>query len=527
MRTWVVMLLLASFGARAAGGQAVDLGERYPAKLDAGPARVGYVWSCAPDDVWALSSFSYELGDQLKVELGPATVVFGRNDTSVLWAVVLPDQPGRFTASATGGGDDSVAHIWLRFHPGRVGALFPATTVRGPGKPDQRRVAKRICAWKIHGSWQSGGLPMVPDIDALTIDLDTAKRLRRFFAIDMAARKVDYYADFEPRALPASPAIDRDTALEVFDGAWEAFDREYAMFAIKPQVDWRALRAQYRPQVERAKTVYEAGAIVSEMLEHLADLHVWVRVGAEMIPGYSRPRPLNGDWRVLGRLIAGFRNRPEGLAWGRTADGIGYVNVYRLGSGGLPKAFDEVLEQLADTWALVIDLRFNGGGDELLARKVAGRFLDEPRVYSLSQYRSGPRHSDLGERHERVCQPRGPWRYRSPVVVLIGQRTMSSAESFALMLAQAPQTTTLGDRTAGSSANPRELPLPHKIAVSLPRWLDLDPDGKPIDGLGVQPEIRVEAGPAALTETSDLVLEAALDRLRETPVGEHQPGKRE
>ena len=67
---------------------------------------------------------------------------------------------------------------------------------------------------------------------------------------------------------------------------------------------------------------------------------------------------------------------------------------------------------------------------------------------------------------------------------------MSSAESFALMLAQCKQATTMGDRTAGSSANPRQIELPGKIVVNLPRWIDLDPDGKPIDTAGVAPRGR-------------------------------------
>ncbi len=526
MRTLTALLILGSAGAGCGFGQGVDLGQRYPAKPDASPARAGYVWECGAQDVWSLSSFSYELPDQVRVELGPATVVFGTYETSVLWAVVLPDRPGKLVAAATGGGDDTVAHIWLRFHPTRVGELFPPTTVKGPGAPPARRLAKRICGRKMRGSWQNDGLPMIPDKNALTIDLDTVKRARRFFSIDMAAGKADYFNNFERQAVPASEKIDPRTALEIFDGAWEAFDSEYAMFTLKPKVDWAALREQYRPQAERARTAYETGAIVSEMLEPLEDLHVWVSVAAEVVPGYSRPRPLNANWRGIQKTIDGLADLPEGLAWARTADGIGYINIYRLGSGGLPKTFDEVLDKLADTWGLVIDLRFNGGGDELLARKVAGRFLERKRVYSLNQYRSGPKHTDLGEKYERVCQPRGPWRYESPVVVLIGQKTMSSAESFALMLAQAPQVTTMGDRTAGSSANPRVLPLPKKTEISLPRWLDMLPDGKPIDRVGVQPEIAVDAAPETITETSDPVLNAALKHVRKIPADKRKPGKR-
>ncbi len=525
MRMSLTLSLIVIVGTNAGFGQGVDLAAKYPAQLDHTPVQIGYVWNCAPRDVWRLASFSYELEGQVSLQLGPSEVVFGKHGTTVLWAVILPDRAGKLDAPASGG-SDTITHVWLRFHPGQLGRLFPAATVKGPGAPEKRRLAKRICAWKIRGSWQNGGLPMVPEKDAVVIDLDTAKRVRRFFSIDEAAGRAKYYSDFERNALPPARNIDSTQALEIFDGAWDAFDREYAMFAIKPGVDWKALRDTYRPQAAKAKTYFDVAAIVSEMLEHLEDLHVWVRFGGEMIPGYSRPRQLNGFWPALDHKIANFTNISQGFAWGRMPDGIGYVNIYRLGSGGLPKAFDAVLEKLADTWGLVIDLRFNGGGDVLLAREVAGRFLQKKCVYSYSQYRSDAAHDDLGKKFKRECEPRGPWRYESSVVVLIGQQTMSSAESFALMLAQAPQVTTMGDRTAGSSANPRILALPGKISVNLPRWLDLKADGKPLDNVGVVPDIEISVPPGVFDENSDPILDAALKNLRNQPPEDRQSGKR-
>ena len=91
------------------------------------------------------------------------------------------------------------------------------------------------------------------------------------------------------------------------------------------------------------------------------------------------------------------------MDWGRTGDGIGYINIYRLSDAGLPEAFDDVLGQMADTKGLIIDLRFNGGGSEPLGCEIAGRFLDRTRVYSLSQFRNGPKHADLTEKNPRSC----------------------------------------------------------------------------------------------------------------------------
>jgi C-terminal processing protease CtpA/Prc len=103
---------------------------------------------------------------------------------------------------------------------------------------------------------------------------------------------------------------------------------------------------------------------------------------------------------------------------------------------------------------------------------------------------------------------------------------MSSAESFALMMAQCPQVVTMGERSAGSSANPRRLELACGITVNLPRWMDLDPDGKPIERIGIAPDVPVEAARDSFTDESDPVLKAALERLRSAPASERRPGRR-
>jgi len=524
MRILVALFVLAA-GAAVVRGQGVNLAEIYPAELEPAEVPRGYEWTCGPSDVWSLRMFSYALGEQLMLDFGPSTVVFGRHGTSVLWAVVFPEKPGRVQSVVSEEGE-AVAHVWLRFHPSLVAELFPPETVRGRGPGEKLWRARRVCYWKLNGSWQVGGQPRVPRKDALTFDLDTVAGKRRFFAVETAAGQAHYIQGFEARGLPALEKVKSKTALEVFDRVWEAFDREYAMFAIKPDVDWRELRETCRPKAAAAKTNYELAAIVAEMLAHLEDLHAGVRVGNEFVPGYTRARPANANWYTLKRVITDLHRTQQDLAWGRTADGIGYINIYRLGSRELPAKFDEVLETLADTWALIIDLRFNGGGDEKLGQRVAGRFLEKKCVYSLSQYRDGAKHTDLSRKHERVCEPRGPWRYESPVMVLLGQKTMSSAESFALMLAQTPQVTTMGDRTAGSSGNPRPLELPGNIFVSLPRWIDMDPSGKPIDAVGIMPQIKIDVKPEDLAAMRDPVLEAAFRQLRQQPEDQRRPGKR-
>jgi C-terminal processing protease CtpA/Prc len=235
---------------------------------------------------------------------------------------------------------------------------------------------------------------------------------------------------------------------------------------------------------------------------------------------------LNASFRAAPGIIGQIEDTKQQLLWGRTEDGIGYINVTSLGNKQLPDILDDVLERLADTWALIVDLRYNSGGNESLGRAIAGRFADRSYVYSLSQFRNGVNHDDLSPKLERKFEPRAPWCYESPVIVLGGQQTMSSAESFYLMLAQCPNVTTMGDRTAGSSGNPRRIEALGNITVNLPRWLDLLPNGEPLDKAGAPPDVPVNVSADEFTNETDPVLQAALTRLREILEGDRLPGWR-
>ena len=502
---------------------AQDLAKAYPVTLDWVEGAGGRSWTCGPEDVWRLKSFELSFFGELSLDFGPSVVVFGHHEHNVVWAVVLPEKDETLSARAKGDGE-GIHSVFLRFHPALVGELFPRKTVRGPGDAQHAFEGKRVFAWKINASWQAQNRPVIPWRRSLVVDVETTAG-RRFFMADTQKSELKYEPFFEKKALPTPAAITREDALAAFDQTWEAFDQEYPTFGLVPAVDWNELKKRWRKVAGEATTVYEAASAIGGLLKPLDDLHAWVAAGNEYVPLARRERPLNASWNGSKSLVGGFQETKKDLVWARTSDGLGYLNVYELNDQGLPEAFDLALEQLADTHGSVIDLRFNGGGDELLARAVAGRFLAEPVVYSKNRYRSGPEHDDLGPLLERVCEPRGPWRYAAPIVVLWGRRTMSSAESFALMLAQVPDATTMGDFSAGSSANRRRLELAGGIRVNLPRWLDLDPLGNPIEHVGIAPEVVLDFPPQAFTDTDDPVLAAALARLREIPEAERRSGK--
>jgi hypothetical protein len=201
-----------------------------------------------------------------------------------------------------------------------------------------------------------------------------------------------------------------------------------------------------------------------------------------------------------------------------TTNHIGFIAIRGWDSPGIPAQCAKALEQMRDTRGLIVDVRLNGGGGEPLAGQFAARFLQKEFVYAYSRFRNGTAHTNLTDKEDRTLAPKGPWRYDRPVVLLIGQKCMSSDESFVGMMTGDPQVTTMGDHTCGSSGNPEMVNLPLDMTVSVPQWIDYLPDGTPLDERGFRPQVPFQPGPGAFEGERDDLLTAALARLSQEPL---------
>ena len=495
----------------------VDLLQRYPTKLTAGDTRPDQArsWEFTDGDIFRLTQFRLEVGKDLRVEVGPADLGIGHCTDGAVWAVLIPRVSGTLTRQVTN--QEAIAHVWLRFHPKEITRLFPPETVSTDGATNLSAQMRVIANSKITSSWQAGGKAMIPEPKDLTVDVDTKDGPRRFFSVDTEAQTAQYWAAFEKRSVKPPQAVTTALAEEAFDQLWEAFDRKYAMFVLRPEVDWAKLREQYRPKALASKSTYEFADVCADMLKNLRDLHIWLTVAGANVPVYNRPRLANANPQA-DRAILGDLKREDHVTWAVTTNNIGFIAIVGWNDSKIPTECGEALEHMRDTRGLIVDVRLNGGGGEPLAEQFAGRFLEKEFVYAHSQFRNGLSHTNLTEKYERKVAPHGPWRYNRPVILLIGQKCMSSNESFIGMMTGDPEVTTMGDHTCGSSGNPEIVQLPFDMTVSVPQWIDYLPDGTPLDEHGFQPQIPFKPAPGAFEGDQDDLLTAALARLSKAPL---------
>ncbi len=491
----------------------VDLLGRYPTRLTGGDTVPAHArsWEFGAGDVFSISGFTNHSATNLAIATGPADLGLGHCADGVVWALVIPREPG-VLSNAVSPQPEAISHIWLRFHPSLIDELVPPAAVIGAGSTNAVSLMRLIAAHKFHSSFHADTNAMIPKPTDLIIDADTTNRQRRFFIVDRGARASAYVAAFEDQAFHPPPPLTPALAEAAFDQLWDAFDSTYAGFVLRPEVDWDKLRAEWRPRALACQTSEDFAATCAAMLRSLRDLHVSLSLAGADVPVYNRPRAANANPAAYKKILGGLRvaGRVQSAV---TTNNLGFIAIYAWDDPAIPQQFDDALESMRQTRGLVLDVRWNGGGSEGLAQKVAGRFLVGPTVYAYDQFRDGPQRNSLTKRFSRVVNPCGPWRYDKPVMLLIGQKCMSSCESFVGMMMGATNVTTMGDHTCGSSGNPQIVELPLEMTVGVPRWIDYRPDGSPVDEHGFQPQVPFAPSPEGLSGARDDLLTAALARL--------------
>jgi hypothetical protein len=286
-------------------------------------------------------------------------------------------------------------------------------------------------------------------------------------------------------------------------------------------IDWDNLIKTSEVALLDTKTPSEFAQLAATSLARAKDKHIWLQVGEETVSTYVNPSVPNANYKLLPTLVPNFQKHGRLIASGRWPDGIGYIAITTWDRAKLEDGAPifEALKQVADTKALILDVRINGGGAEPLAQQFAGCFTSEPRLYAKNVYRDAHSATGFTTPKERWLQPNTrQTKYSRPVALLIGPAVMSSCESFVLMMKQVPGTILVGAKTPGSSGNPKPHDLGNGVTLLLPSWKDLTSAGQELEGIGIAPDIQINTAPSDFQE-NDPVLTAALEKLRR-PAGQ-------
>ena len=314
----------------------------------------------------------------------------------------------------------------------------------------------------------------------------------------------------DPRPDPAAQEASNRAALDALRATLES---SYSYFGRRLS-SWDELVRGRDAAVLAARSPRAWAAAAGRLLEPTGDVHLYLRYGDRVYAaGRLSVDPL---WRAeLAARYAAVERVGKGSAVGRTQDGIGYLMVASWTDAAEVDAVEAALPALRDARAIVVDARPNSGGDELLARRVAAWFVEGTRVYAKHRSRTGPGEGGFGPVEERALAGHADpaKRIDAPLFVLTSRYVISSNEAFVLMLRQARDCTVVGERTFGSSGNPKPHELPNGVTVLVPSWECLRPDGTCFEVEGLAPDVPIEVDPRVLA-SRDPILERALELAR-------------
>jgi carboxyl-terminal processing protease len=307
---------------------------------------------------------------------------------------------------------------------------------------------------------------------------------------------------------------------------WQDFDQNYGLFYARGW-DWDSIYRVYQPQVTALTTEKELWIIFRNMISYLDDSHTFIdnpskdwffRSGSEENSFVEAEFSLD---LVKSKYLETWQNIPntgsnddDEYIYGKVKNGdIGYVYLNRMEADD-PDFMDNVLRQIGNQKAIILDLRNNWGGSGQIAEAIAGRFADGEHFIYTVQERNGPDHASFAEKKSYYTHVSGSEHFFSPLIVLTDRITMSAAEILLLHLKAFSQVTQIGDSTAGdfSPVGMRRF-LPNGWRYQYSIMMTLLPDGRSLDGIGHVPDVQIRNSAYNIQSDTDLVFEKAVEYL--------------
>jgi hypothetical protein len=264
------------------------------------------------------------------------------------------------------------------------------------------------------------------------------------------------------------------------------------------------LRANYvfPEEAERAAVAIEARleageydgldeiTLTDRVTGHLQDItgdkHLRLRLGGGPGPHREPPkRPDREKMRTMGRLDNFGIRRVE-----RLGGNVGYIDLRRMAVAvNAGPAISAAMELVAGTYALIIDMRHNGGGaPDGVVFWCSYLFGEEP-THLNDIFRA-----DTGETRQFWALPYVPGtRYPDqPVYVLTSERTFSGGEDLCYTLQALGRAQVIGETTGGGAHPTRPFPVSPAVHIGIPFARSVNPvTGTNWQGTGVVPDVAV------------------------------------
>lgn len=305
---------------------------------------------------------------------------------------------------------------------------------------------------------------------------------------------------FIAQAQPAPPdrTIDAATRATVIDTLLKELNDSY-VFADVAKTMETDIRARIAAKEYDAITSTRdlASKLTADLQAISKDKHLRVRYSYE-------PLPVRGDRREptreeIEQMRKSMQRGNFGFDRAERLDGnIGYIELrgftdHEAGSSTVAAA----MSFLANTDALILDLRQNGGGSPQMVALISSYLFGAKPVHLNDLYwRKGDRTDSFWTKPEQAAV-----KFEGKdIYILTSNRTFSAAEEFTYNLKNLKRATVIGETTGGGAHPGGMVRLSDHLGVFIPTGRAINPISKTNwEGTGVEPDVKVPADQALKT----------------------------
>jgi hypothetical protein len=308
--------------------------------------------------------------------------------------------------------------------------------------------------------------------------------------------------------------IDSGTRAQVIEAAIKALNEGYIFPETAREMEAMLRERLQRKEYDGISRAKEFAAMLTNHLQEVSrDKHLRVRYSQEVIPVRPNlpPSPEERErmLREAKRANFGFEKVE------RLAGNIGYLDLrgFMAAAYGAPTAA-AAMNLLANSDALIVDLRRNGGGDPAMVAFITSYLYDDSPVHLNDLYF---RPTDSTRQWWTLPHvPGARLGSKTAVYVLTSNRTFSAAEEFTYNLKSLKRATIIGETTGGGAHPGGNSRLHDHFSMFVPRGRAINPITKTNwEGTGVEPDIKVPAEHAL-----KIAHLTAVTKLRETAADE-------
>jgi carboxyl-terminal processing protease len=334
-----------------------------------------------------------------------------------------------------------------------------------------------------------------------------------------------------------------NTPKGVYDAFWSEYDQFYGAFEAKG-INWDSLGVVCGSDINSGSTQKQLYDALCKLLASLNDGHaslsapqygvfrswsrrnksfftdivsvdgnmvneIYTRTIYSYIGNYFKKDLSKGYLFLYGRI---YTNRHV----------IGYLYIPTFAEGYFPAKFiREAASDFNNADAVIIDVRFNGGGTSENFLYALNLFSTERQLYLKSKLRNGKSHTDFTGLYDHYTSPVADGCKNKPIAILANSYTASSSEHFILGLKSQPNVILVGDTTCGAFSEVHEKILPNGWVYRLGAQVVYTPGGKLytnskgqyIEGNGIAPDYYMGDYYEEIQYDNDMPLNRALQEI--------------